>query len=134
MRLLKLFRHYERQPEQYPKSGDGYTSGLGVGLLAAAATACSRTLVDLPRVAAQMVPIAFRTGAVVDKILQQLHQTRGSGGNTCLYVPNPDEETVQVELNSFYENLVSSPTPTSYKKRLLSDYRMFQSQTELSLE
>ena len=107
MSVLTLSRHYERQPEQYPKSGDGYTSGLGVGLLAAAATACSRTLVDLPRVAVQLVPIAFRTGVVVDKILQQLHQTRGSGGNTCLYVPNPNEEIVQDELNNFYENLVS---------------------------
>ena len=132
--ILRFSRHYETQPEQYPKTGEGFTSGLGVGLLSATAAACSRTLVDLPRVAAQLIPIAFRYGAVVDKILQQFHQAGDSGGSSSLYVPNPNEAIVQGELDTFYEYLVSSKSLPLYRKHVLNNYRMSQNPIERLLD
>lgn len=99
--------YYEHQPELYPVAGDGFSTGLGIGLVSAAAAACSKTLVELPGIAAQLIPVAFRSGATVDRILLQLHAASGKNGTCALFVPNPSEVTVQEELDAFYETIVS---------------------------
>ena len=99
-------RYYERHPDQYLKPGDGYIIGVGVGLLSAAAIACSRTLVDLPQIAVKLVRTAFRSKAIIDRILRQLHQPGGAEENWSIMIPDATESTVQAELDTFHERTV----------------------------
>ena len=99
-------RYYERHPDQYLKPGDGYIIGVGVGLLSAAAVACSRTLVDLPQIAVKLVGTAFRSEAVIDRILRQLHQPDGAEENWSIMIPGATEPNVQAELDTFHDRTV----------------------------
>ena len=99
-------RYYEQRPERYLKPQDGCVLGLGVGLLSAAAVACSRTLVDLPLIALKLVHVAFRTGAVIQRILQHLHQLSETAGNLSMVISHAAEATVQAELENLQERMV----------------------------
>lgn len=86
-------------------SEDDGIVGLGLGQLSAAAIACSRTLVDLVRIAAYAVRLAFRTGAVVGAMSQQSEtQHRSEASWSTLVFTSAD--VIQTELEVVQDRLV----------------------------
>lgn len=74
--------------------------------MSAAGVACSRTLVDLPLIATQIVRIAFRTGAIVDRLSQQLYQSENAKASWSRIVFDTNEAKIQAELNSYRARMV----------------------------
>lgn len=101
-----FFRYYEQRPDQYLKFDDSCILGLGAGLLSASAVACSRTLVDLPLIAVKIVRIAFKLGAVVGRVSEQLHQHGESKESWSMIVSEVTEAKVQTELDAFHKHMV----------------------------
>lgn len=77
-----------------------------MGLLSASAVSCSRTLVDLPLIATHIVRIAFRTGAIVDRLSQQLFQSENGIASWSMIVFDASEAKIQAELDSYHERMV----------------------------
>lgn len=100
------FRYYEQRPDQYLESDDSCILGLGAGLLAASAVACSRTLVDLPLIAVKIVRIAFKLGVVVGRVSEQFHQHGEARESWSMIVSEATEAKVQAELDAFNTRMV----------------------------
>lgn len=101
-----FIRYYEHQPDQYLNSEDSCILGLGAGLLSASAVACSRTLIDLPLIAVKIVRIAFKLGAVVGRVSEQLHQHGEAKESWSMIVSEATEAQVQAELDAFHKKMV----------------------------
>ena len=61
---------------------------------------------DLPLIALKLVHVAFRTGAVIQRILQHLHQPGEATGNSSMVISNATEATVQAELDRLHNRMV----------------------------
>lgn len=108
--LANFIGYYEQQPDQYLESDDSCILGLGAGLLSASAVACSRTLMDLPLIAVKIVRIAFKLGAVVGRVSEQLHQHGEARESWSMLVSEATEAKVQAELDAFHTRMnISKP-------------------------
>ena len=61
---------------------------------------------DLPLIALKLVHVAFRTGAVIQRILQHLNQSGEAAENLSMVISSATEATVQAELDTFQERMV----------------------------
>ncbi|KAL8939701.1 MAG: hypothetical protein Q9216_003215 [Gyalolechia sp. 2 TL-2023] len=104
--LSHFIGYYEQQAGTLPMLEDDVIIGLGLGQLSAAAVVCSRTLVDLIKVAVYAVRLAFRTGAVVGAMSHRSETQHKSEGSWSTLVSTPADvfqtelEVVQDRLNS----------------------------------
>ncbi|KAK7754177.1 Type I Iterative PKS [Diatrype stigma] len=103
----------EAKPYDFAKTSTALT-GLGCGLLAAAAVAVSQTLADLAMNGAEAVRIAFRLGIHVYETSSLLEAPEGSADaeSWAYVVPGVSAETVQAELDE-YNKKTSNPALTS---------------------
>lgn len=90
-----------------------------MGLLAAAAVACSKTLATLPAVMVEIVRIAFRTGTLVSRVSRQLQQPGHSKESWAMIVYDVTESAATEALDDYYASKVRSscsqpqaPAPT----------------------
>ncbi|EDP47078.1 hypothetical protein KXW98_000949 [Aspergillus fumigatus] len=99
-----LIAYYERTPDLFKFSArTACFTGIGTGLLAAAAAAASPTLADLPRLGAAAVRIALRMGVLVAETSQSVEarEPDAPADNWAAVVMDLDEDTVREELNLF---------------------------------
>lgn len=98
----------ETNPYDFAKTGTTLT-GLGCGLLAAAAVAVSPTLADLAVNGAVAVRIAFRLGIHVYETSSLLEAPEGSADaeSWAYVIPGVSAETVQAELDEYNKKTVS---------------------------
>jgi hypothetical protein len=80
--------------------------GLGTGLLSAVAVASAPSMVEILPYAVHAVRVAFRTGAIVSKKSSQLQEVRETKEGWSMLLQNVKAETVQKELDEFYERKV----------------------------
>lgn len=105
------FRHHEIGNTSYEFGKPGTTlTGLGCGLLAAAAVAVSPTLTDLAAAGAQVARIAFRLGIHVYEMSSLLEASQGDGDfeSWAYVVPGLSAEAVQAELDTYNQKTVST--------------------------
>ncbi|PKX88913.1 non-reducing polyketide synthase encA [Aspergillus novofumigatus IBT 16806] len=109
-----LIAHYERTPDQFKFSArTACFTGIGTGLLAAAAAAASLTLADLPRLGAAAVRIALRMGVVVAETSQSVEarEPDAPADSWAAVVMGLDEDTVREELDLFNAS-THNPVPS----------------------
>lgn len=86
-------------------------TGLGMGILNAAAIAVSATLAELPAAGAEVVRVALRMGLVVEEASQAL-EPREPGATPeswATVVMDMAEDTIRDELQKFNQSMVSIP-------------------------
>lgn len=119
-RLTGDFRYFEESRISYISTNtDVRLVGLCTGLITATAVASSNSLTALLPLAIEAVRIAFRTGAHVGKVAQQLESS--SGRQSWSAIVNSDEKTVQAILEKFQKDnvgvlvtILSVPYPKSH--------------------
>ncbi|KAF3762998.1 hypothetical protein M406DRAFT_261577 [Cryphonectria parasitica EP155] len=94
----------------------GSVAGLGIGLLAAAATSLATTISELPQTGAEAIRLAFRLGVLVQEVSHNLHASSWADGgplDSWAYVlPNANADEVQHELDIVQDR---QDTPASSK-------------------
>ncbi|KAF9889867.1 hypothetical protein FE257_006957 [Aspergillus nanangensis] len=112
--IATFIGHHEKHEGQFNFSkATACFTGIGVGLLAAAAVAASPTLAELPQLGAEAVRIALRMGVLVDEKSQNI-EAREPGSQAeswAAVIQNIDEETIQRELDAFNTSS-NSPLPS----------------------
>ena len=84
---------------------DACLTGIGTGLLSAAAVSLSETLADVPVVGAEVIRTAFRLGVLVDEISRNLQPRPADGGpgdSWAYVVPDAAAAEVQHELDDLH--------------------------------
>lgn len=113
---LYYSRFYEDNPAKW-KIEDTALTGLGIGLVAAAAVSAAANLSDLVVLGFQAVRLAFRLGVVVSGISQNLepYDTSGSPDSWAYVIADANAEQVQKELDMVYraDNQVCASTLVS---------------------
>lgn len=108
--MLSGGSYHEQGPGQFQfsKSTTCFT-GIGIGLLGAAAVSSSPTLADLPKLGSEAVRIAWRMGVLVNDISQGIEcQEVGTEPESwAAVVMSLDEDTVRKELDDFNTSTVS---------------------------
>jgi hypothetical protein len=118
-------RYYEQNPGQYSFDPQNTSlTGLGIGILAAAALSISPALSDIPRAGAEVVRLAFRLGIYVDEVSSQLQNHElfsGTVSDSWAYVlPDVEADIVQKELNSIHTKAVSEKIESQNHEGLMS--------------
>ncbi|GES60202.1 polyketide synthase [Aspergillus terreus] len=114
LQLSLVIGYFEKFPNEFAlsKSTSCFT-GIGPGLLAAAAVAASLTLSDLPKLGREMIRVALRFGMVTDEVTQSIEPREPGGrseGISVMLIDVP-EETVQKELDAFNKS-TRNPRPS----------------------
>ena len=112
-----ITRCFEEQPRTYIPSSlsrpDIKLAGLCTGLIAASAGASADSLTALIPLAVEAVRIAFRTGAHVGRVAQQLEcETSRQSWSTIVAA---DAKAVETALSEFHEEDVCAPVLDSSK-------------------
>ncbi|PNP49295.1 hypothetical protein THARTR1_09963 [Trichoderma harzianum] len=106
LQLATLIGYYEDSGEAYDfHSVEACLAGLGTGLMSTAAVSLAPTLGDLPVIAAEVIRIAFRLGALVDQVSQNLQPrpAEGTGDSWAYVVPGVAPEDAQKELDAIHK-------------------------------
>ncbi len=98
----------ERRPAYIQPNTDARLVGLCTGLIAATAVASSDSLTALVPLAVEAVRIAFRTGAHVGRVAEQI-QCEGKAQSWSTIVA-ADEKSAQAALDAFHQEKGTSPT------------------------
>ena len=118
-----ICRHFEEQPRTYIPSSesrpDVKLAGLCTGLIAASAVASADSLTALIPLAVEAVRVAFRTGAHVGRVAQQLEC--GTGQNSWSTIVAADAKAVEAALSEFHEENVCRPCLERRLKSSLAD-------------
>ncbi|KAL7783877.1 polyketide synthase-like protein [Trichoderma ceciliae] len=95
-------------------SVDACLAGLGTGLMATAAVSLAPTLGDIPVIGAEVIRVAFRLGALVDQVSQNLQPrpADGAGDSWAYVVPGVVAEDAQKELDAIH---TAEHTPAANK-------------------
>lgn len=106
-----MLRHYESGSENAHfdlSPGNSCIAGLGVGLFVATAVSLSSSLSDLIVSGSEAVRIAFRLGAHVDKISQNLEARNPDAAleSWAYVITELSEEIVQKELDRLNKSMV----------------------------
>ncbi|OAP61532.1 hypothetical protein AYL99_03735 [Fonsecaea erecta] len=110
---ISQFTHFfgafeERTPSYIPHNVDARLVGLCTGLIAAAAVASSDSLTALLPLAVEAVRIAFRAGAQVGKVADQIEcDSKPQSWSTIVAA---DEKSAQAALDAFHKEKGTSPT------------------------
>ena len=105
-----MFSHYEQRETNFAcVQTDLFVAGVGIGQLSAAAVACSSSVVDMVDTAVFTVRLAFRTGAIVSAISQQLDAQEVSDEGWSLIISGAADE-IQTELQTVQDQLVGIDT------------------------
>lgn len=106
--VLTSCRSFEERSASYiPHNTDARLVGLCTGLITATAVACADSLTALLPLAIESVRIAFRAGAHVGKVAQQLEvESRSQSWSTIMA---SDEKSVQAALDSFHTEKKIAP-------------------------
>ncbi|RAK88250.1 ketoacyl-synt-domain-containing protein, partial [Aspergillus costaricaensis CBS 115574] len=99
---------YESRPHEFIFDAQGALfTGLGLGSLAATAVVASRSLLDVPTTAAEVIRIAMRSGILLYQKSQDLEQLPldSSRESWTTVVRGLDEKTVQEELEMFNRSM-----------------------------
>ena len=103
-KMLIAIRYFEEQPRTYiPSSNsrpDARLAGLCTGLIAASAVASADSLTALIPLAVEAVRIAFRTGAHVGQVAQQLECETGQKSWSTIVAA--DAKAVEAALSEFH--------------------------------
>lgn len=106
LQLATLIGYYEDSGEAYDfHSVEACLAGLGTGLMSTAAVSLAPTLGDLPVIGAEVIRIAFRLGALVDQVSQNLQPrpAEGTGDSWAYVVPGVAPEEAQKELDAIHK-------------------------------
>jgi Starter unit:ACP transacylase in aflatoxin biosynthesis len=116
-------RCFEEQSRTYiPSSAsrpDVRLAGLCTGLIAASAVASADSLTALIPLAVEAVRIAFRTGAHVGRVAQQLECE--AGRRSWSTIVGADAKAVEAALSEFHEENVCAPVSICMQHFILAD-------------
>ncbi|EXJ93814.1 hypothetical protein A1O1_02207 [Capronia coronata CBS 617.96] len=150
---ISQFSHFigafeERRPSYIQPNTDARLVGLCTGLIAAAAIASSDSLTALVPLAVEAVRIAFRAGAHVGRVAQQIEgESKPQSWSTIVAA---DEKSAQAALDAFHKEKSTAPTnrlwisassatsvtisgPPSTKASLFEDSEFFRTQKNASV-
>ncbi|KIW13453.1 hypothetical protein PV08_08641 [Exophiala spinifera] len=110
---ISQFTHFigafeERTPSYIPHNADARLVGLCTGLIAASAVASADSLTALLPLAVESVRIAFRAGAHVGKVAEQIEGDSKTGSWSTIVAA--DEKSAQAALDAFHKEKGTSPT------------------------
>ena len=120
---LTSTRCFEEQPRTYIPSSisrpDARLAGLCTGLIAASAIASADSLTALIPLAVEAVRIAFRTGAHVGRVAQQLECD--TGRRSWSTIVGADAKAVDTALSEFHEENVCVTVLICTQQFILAD-------------
>ncbi|KAK5198467.1 polyketide synthase [Exophiala xenobiotica] len=110
---ISQFTHFigafeERTPSYIPHNADARLVGLCTGLIAASAVASADSLTALLPLAVESVRIAFRAGAHVGRVAEQIEGDSKSGSWSTIVAA--DEKSAQAALDAFHKEKGTAPT------------------------
>ncbi|KAI1621793.1 polyketide synthase [Exophiala viscosa] len=110
---ISQFTHFigtfeERTPSYIPHNADARLVGLCTGLIAATAIASADSLTALVPLAVEAVRIAFRAGAHVGRVAEQIEGDSKSLSWSTIVAA--DEKSAQAALDAFHKEKGTSPT------------------------
>jgi hypothetical protein len=107
---IDAYSRSEKMHEDSTRASETCLIGLCTGLFAATAIASSPSLSGLVPIAAQMVLMAFRTGAYVAALADRLHKNSEGSSSWTYVLPGISEVAASSIINDFHRGNVSTPT------------------------
>ncbi|OAP55326.1 hypothetical protein AYL99_10299 [Fonsecaea erecta] len=108
-----LLRYYGDGSEAYPKPEDTRLVASCTGLLSAAAVSCARTYRELLSVGLEALKLAFRVGAQVTQVCDEIEQTSLPSSWAAIF-PGVGKESAYLALDEYYKKTKIPPTSRSY--------------------
>ncbi|KIX08904.1 uncharacterized protein Z518_03561 [Rhinocladiella mackenziei CBS 650.93] len=112
--VASLLRHYGDGADLYPKADTTRIVGSCTGLLSAAAVSSARTYRELVSVAIEVLKLAFRVGAQVAQVCDELKQTSPDPGSWAAIFPGVGKESAYLVLEKFAKDTKIPPTSRPY--------------------
>ncbi|OCT48088.1 Conidial yellow pigment biosynthesis polyketide synthase [Cladophialophora carrionii] len=111
--IATLLRHFGDGSEVYPKPADTRLVASCTGLLSAAAVSCARTYRELVSIAVEALKLAFRVGAQVAQVCDEIEQTSLPLCWAAIF-PGVGKEDAFLALEEYAEKTGIPPTSRPY--------------------